>query len=368
MANPFDITPADPLQTQNDWRNSLAQTAYNQSAARQGQQREQLNQMAIQKGQQQQAEDNMFKESLKKLSPDIAPEKQLGEIARLAMLSGSDSRAEKALALQSQIISRTSQIEQRDALKEYREAQAAGIRIQRQKDLIPQMTSELGLEAANMSYKAEFGEDLPFVKAMRAKGISWSPAVKASIESMLEKHTTKVQEDATRTRTKLAENREARAATAADTRQTLLELKIEQLKTTIAAGGKSGGGKLVNLQKGDERLTSIEIKKLFPALEGKELEYATLKIGNSAKQQQIKDSGSFSDALDKVMPQHMGEFKTTEGGLFTRPAATFTPTKKPAAAASAPSKSMPAGSVHVGMTPQGQKVFKAPDGKQYVED
>jgi hypothetical protein len=316
----------------------------------------QMQQLAFQKSQQQEKEDQDFKAKMREISPSLPPEKYLSEIARLAIAAGDTDKAEKAIKMQGDLAAKSALVESRDAQKELRTAQMAQVKLQRQKDLLPQMTSELGLAAANMAYKREFGENLPWVDAMEQVGMSWGDKFKADIEKALEKRIPKAQEAALQVKSELAKKKADRDVT------------IEEIHNHTAAGGKAGGGKLMAPQKGDERLTALELKRIFPDLKGQELEYATLRVATAAKQRQLKDSGSFADALDAVMPEHMEEFKPKPGGLFSKTTTQFQPTKKPQSTAPVASKAMPQGAKHIGNTPDGKKVFEAPNGKRYVED
>ena len=368
------ITPIDPAGAVNDWRQQLSNTAVMESQARQApvleEQRKmqlQLSQMLVAREKQQDAADQQFRAAVKEISPDLPITERLGRMATIAMENGKTADAEKLLSQQSIVANRESLAEQREAAKGLKAAQESAVRLKRQEELLPMMSSATGMEMANDMYKSEYGDDLPFVKTMRRMNVPWSKQVWDNIRNGLVKQKSDLDDAVKRATLAHIQGEEQRARDMAAARKDAVLTKTEQIKAQIEARRKAGAGKVGTVGKMEERLTSQELRKLQPNLEGAELELATLELADQAKAIQLKEAGPFSDALNKAIAARPDAFKTKPGGMFSRDKTTFTP--KPAA--SAPDKvpaGMPAGSKPIGKTPEGKAVYQAPNGKKYVED
>lgn len=342
----FDITPADPLQTQQDFRQTMAKTAALELAPQKIKQDLEVGALGLQKTKRTLEADERFRVAVSGIDPKATPIAKLGEIANIAIREGRASEAEKAMNLASQIEQREAQNSLRGEIETYRKTQAASLRVQRQKDLLPLATSEIGLEAANMTYKEEFGDDMPFYKALKKQGIAWSPQVADAVREALGKQMTAAELLLRQRQAAAGEARAANGAALVGVRAEQIRTRTEQIQDQIDAKRKAGGGKEASMRPIDERTARAIIREKYPELDARGLELAVLTLGDEAKQLQKAKGGMFSDMVQEVVSSRGDQFKRDNSWLFTKPTQfTSTPAapRTPAAApAPKPAAQLPA--------------------------
>jgi hypothetical protein len=315
----FTINPADPLQTQQDFRQTLARTATLEAEVPLAQQRVEAGNLELGEAKRKLASDQSFRTAVAGIPADKTPLEKLGEIANIAIREGRTSEAERALNTQSLLADRDARADANKTLEAYRKAQAASIRIQRQQQLLPLATSELGLEAANMTYKEEFGEDLPFVRALRANGATWSPKVAEVVRNALGKQVSDAEAAMQAARLAQQERNRVRLDLVANARVGQIQARTELLNEQIAARRKAGAGKEASMRPIDERIARGIIRNAYPELDVRGLELAVLTLGDEAKQLQKERGGGFSELVQQVVQERGDQFKQQNGWLFAKP-------------------------------------------------
>lgn len=337
----FDITPADPLQTQQDFRQTLAKTAALELAPQKIKQDLEVGALDLQKAKRTLEADERFRAAVSGIDPKATPVAKLGEIANIAIREGRAGDAEKAMGLASQIEQREAQNTLRAEIQAYRQAQAASLRVQRQQQLLPMATSEIGLEAANMTYREQFGDDMPFYKSLKQRGIAWSPQVADAVREALGKQMTAAELALKNKQAAAQAQRAANGAALVGVRAEQIKTRTELLQKQIEARRKAGAGKEASMRPIDERIARGIIREKYPELDARGLELAVLTLGDEAKQLQKQQGGGFSELVQQVVQSNGDRFKQDNAWLFAEPTQ-YTPKPAASAAPAAPKPAAPA--------------------------
>lgn len=297
-----------------------------------------------------------FQQKVRQISPSLPIIDRLDQIADAATSAGRFSDAEKVLGMMSQISSRAALDEQRKAMAADHREKVEKAEYDRQMQLMSGAASSDDWRAAGEIFKQEFGRESPIFK------LPYSPRMVEVAKNALTKQRSATQEALDKARTVLAYADAARAAKQGDAMARYYDARAEYTRNREGATGKSGG-KVATASSNDVKEVSAKIRNLYPALPAKELDAASRELAADAKDIQLREHGSYADAVDKALKARAGQFSRVAGspGVFGIGA-----TKAKEKYSSLPA-GIPKGSKVIGKTPAGKDVWKSPEGKQYVE-
>ena len=360
MPNQFDITPPDPAGAAQDWQQTLARTASIQETV-------QSQRLANQKTRTSLEQDADFQRALRGIDPSISQIDQLSQIARAAISSGRASDAEKAIQLGVLMQSRDALNDQRRAHAEQMEAAKRSGQIKSVGEFYGNISSPLEKAVADDLYEQAWGEPSPLKK------FPFSPELMKSVPGWLAR-----QKEALDDRLKKAQANRADAAAEKDRVLTQVDKDLKTARTkaidekrtaTVKAGGKTY--KPTDLEM---RLVRQNIKAQYPEVdtESEDFRNSIAELGDITKADQMKNGGSFTDALERTLASRGNLFKTVPrpglAGKFLGRTDQRFQSQIPAKGTEALPAGIPQGSKQIGRTPQGQPVFQAPNGKKYVPD
>lgn len=341
--NPFEFQVADPAQTSQDWRQTIAKTASME--------------MKVQADRDSLASDKEFQNTLKAIAPNLPVMQKLGAIASASIASGRFSEAEKAITVMSTLENRDSLAEQRTARIAQANATAAEKRITRQMELYSGVSDAETKAVADQLYEREFGQPSPLSK------YPYSPKLvemaKASQVKQLDGLTAALRQ--AQAATIYADDQRADAL--AKTQQRYYEARIAAVKAKTANNVKTGG-KLAEPKANEIRAVEAKILVDHPDLEPAEFDLAVREVAADAKEIQLREHGSFTDAMEKALQAREGQF-TRMPGMKIGPIPI--PGTGGKSKYTALPQGIPARTKIVGRTPDGRNVWKAPNGKQYAE-
>ena len=323
MANQYDISPADPLQTQQDWRQSLAKTAVMESNARQMPGIEQEQKMRLQALMQGHQDDEKFRAEAAKLSPDMPLSDRTSRLATLAFQTGKIGDGEKLLSSAANIANRESQAAMRDQAIALKSAQEMQKKIQVYQSVEQMMgESSTGWEMGNELVKSQTGEDHPLYAMMKKKNQGWSPDAGKALKAGHEKRSVALQDELTQghiNKLKADTNRQARVATSQIAEH---EARTAAISERAVSGAKAGAGKIATVSKSDKEAAMRLAREVHGEAAAEHLDRFSDDIASDAKAIQLKEHGSYKEALLKALAQNEPNWKAGEPlkvGGFTLP-------------------------------------------------
>jgi hypothetical protein len=337
------------MQAQQDWRQTLAATSVAESRASEEKTKAQAAKATF-------ASDQEFQSALKKIAPSLPMMEKLSAIAGAAANSGKYREAEQTLAAMSQLENRESLKEQRAAAAQENKTKIAGQKTERQLTLLSGVKDEETKRIAEELYKQEYGEESPLAK------YPYSPKLVQMASEALTKKRSGTQEALDKARAVAEYARAARDNKVGEAQSKYYGARVDAIKEKSAAGTKAGG-KLAEVKPEELKTVEAKLRVDHPGLSKEEADLASKEVAADAKDIQLREHGSFSDAMSKALDARKGQFTKF-------PAKTFLgiETSKGGAKYQSLPAGVPKGSKHVGATPKGKKVWQAPDGKRYVED
>lgn len=280
----FDITPPDPLGTQQDWRQTLARTAVLEGQAAQTKQA--------------QADDAAFRQAVSGVDPTLTRINRIDAIAEAAMKTGKYSTAEHLLGL-------ASTMENRDSMRDQRAARAAEFKARTELDQIKTVAEvysgvkdEIGWQMAHDYFKELTGKESPMAK------LPYSKQVLDLATSSMAKKMSEYQAASLAAREKHEKNLVARQAAVQALRERLAGKRIEVMDANIARTEKAGG-KFSIASKREEELVSDVIRDAFPDLEDKSRGPLSREVANIAKSQKLAgEEGTLQEIARQVLAEN----------------------------------------------------------------
>lgn len=307
MANQFDITPADPLGTINDFNREIAQTAYLQSTAkiqalRVGEERDKAtlthnNTIA----------EMAFQEDIKKISPSLEPLQKLSKASDAALANGQFMQAEKILSAMSQISSRSGLEEQRAAVADKNRIEAGVKKVTALGNLYQNVDSPESKATADILYAAEFGEASPLANTPYTEGMN----------KALQNHFTTAKEQA---EIQLAKQRALVLGASAEKKAALTDSQIRYNDARSKAVAEKAlslgkaGGKTASASKEEKTTASTLLEDSFPDMDKKSLDVASQEIAQEAKMRLMRrDSPDYASAVRDIIAENPQRFHSTPG-------------------------------------------------------
>ena len=318
MANPFEVTPADPMGALNAWKGELADTAYKQSRAK----REEVL-VGEEQDKAASTHDSLIASRalqgrVEHIDPALEPMKKLSAIADAAMSTGMYSEAEKALAGMAHLAQVSSLEELKKAQKEKAIADYSEKKMKRAMELLQGVTDPDTKRMVDNIFETEFKEPSPF------KDVPYSETLRKVATGTLKDALTMAQ---TRTQESIREKNEAaieKEKMLQDANLDLLKARATEIREREARLGKSGGK--VSTATPPEKVTTTEIiKKFYPNMEPSALVLAREEVSQEAKGILARrEAPDYKAAVEKVIKENPGRFKEKKAvGWFEQGMRTF---------------------------------------------
>ena len=317
------VTALDFLGAEQDWKQTLANTAIMQEKARQAPlvTQEYQQRLASQAFEQQQkvkqaAADVQFQKDLSQISQTLPLYKRLGQQADAAMRAGRYKDAETILQRANQALTAESLQERRAAQAEEAKTKSASIKQARALELLSGVNSPETKRLAEEMYKREFDEEAPTAK------YPYSPGLIQFATQALTKKRDAAAQAADTARADRARTAAGKAEVIAEAQKGLIEARTEAVRKKAAADGKAGG-KPVVASRGEVSLTDDALKERFPDMSMADRTLAAREIASDAKVRQREKGGEFKDNALAVIEANPQRFQKTPGGVLSKSATTF---------------------------------------------
>lgn len=327
MPNQFDVVVADPLSSIESYRQEVSRSALLDGQAQVAQikaknapeeTRLELNRKMLdnqklgldnRKTAGELVDNEEFQANLRKVDPSLPVVDQLGAISSAALRSGRYKEAEGAIKVLDTITNHESMQDARKAREELARTTAGARRMDRMLSLMQGMNDPTSKALMEDMYKQEFGVDAP------TKAYPYSPMLKDTAIKALQKAKSEGEIAATDALTQQRIAAAERAAALGKAQVEYYQARTKAVQEKVDAGVKSGG-KGSEPSKSNITYADEKLKTTFPDLNAQERKLATLEIAADAKAIQLRDAGSYEDAVAQAIEARRGQFLRIDEKLF----------------------------------------------------
>jgi len=319
-----DIPPADPLGTQQDWRQTLARTAIMESQARQQpgiEEQQKLEterqRMALAKMTKDVEDDKKFRQQSQQLSPDQPLSEYTSKLAGLAFQNNRLTEGEKLLQSAANLANKESLAAQREVTMNLKEAQELEKKVKVYQSVEQMMgASPDGWEMGNELVKSLTKEDHPLYAMRKKNGLGWAPGVGDALNAGHQKRLTGLQEDLERARIEEIKTRAARERALTSAQIANISSEIEARTSRMNAVKKTAGEKLATVTKSEKEAAMRLAREMHGDAEPAHLDRFSDDVAADAKAIQLREHGSYKDALLKAAAQNEGNWKKSDPKTF----------------------------------------------------
>lgn len=308
----FDVTPIDPMGAVQDWKQTLATTAFKENQAQLEGQKAQQNQMKLQQAAQQEKVDDQLLQDLKQIPTNLPEYERQGQRSKLLMEAGRFKEAETVIQHMGMNMQREARAEEMGALTELKRTEERSKRIEGALKIYSGVQDSMTLKMAEDMYKQTYGQDSPLKKY--TDGVNDPGKIKKIVDfarNALAKKETDSQVDMDRARAERARAAAEKDRGAKERTQMLIEGRAEQTSARIAAKEKVMGP-AVKLNPDERKMLEDTAGQLWPGITAANKLNGLREIGLEAKDYQLAKGGTFSDAVKKVVANDPNRFVVQE--------------------------------------------------------
>lgn len=308
----FDVTPIDPMGAVQDWKQTLAKTAYVEGQVEQQKQTlQQANVKAQQEAKQKQADDRLLSD-LKQIPQNIPEYERQGERSRILMEAGRFREAETVIQHMGQNMQREARAEELGAVAELKKVETQKKQVEGALQIYSGVRDSMTLKLAEDMYKQTYGHDSPLKKY--TDGVTDPKKIQSIVDfarNALAKKQTDSQVEMDQARTERLRAAAKKDGEAKERTQMLIQGRAEQAEAREAAKVKTMGP-AAKLNPDERRILEDTASQLWPEITAANKLNGLREVGMEAKDYQLAKGGSFQDAVKKVIANDPNRFVVQE--------------------------------------------------------
>lgn len=305
----LDLTTLDPMQAQQDWRQTLSGTAIAESKV--GQQKAvteeaQLRVQGIKHEAQSQAD---FQNTLAGVAPDLPVMDKLSRISNAALASGRFKEAEQTLGMMAKMEAQGALQDERRAKTEEIKTKSGTERLEHMEGLLASGKDPESWRMVKQLYKQSYGED-DLYRLM--ENVDYSPKIVEAAKEFLTKKKSGLDDALTKAKITTEQVKASRLAKTGDASVRYYDARIEKIQEGEKVKEKVGG-KLAAATPNDIKEVTAKIKVDHPDMPPLSLDLAARELASDAKDIQKRDGGSYAAAVQKAVDLKGDRFVTIPG-------------------------------------------------------
>jgi len=312
----LSLTTLDPMQAQQDWRQTLAGTATAESKVGQQQAVTDLAQTRakdarhqVDQGKQAEQSQADFQKTLSGIAEDLPVLEKLGKISNAALASGRFKEAEQTLGMMAKVEAQGELADQRRAKTEEAKAKTGTERLSHLMELVASVKDPESSRLMKELYKQSYGED-GLYKLLA--NMDYNPKIVEAAKEFLTKKMSGLDDALTRAKIATEQVKASRAAKTGDASVRYYDARIEKIQEGDKAKEKAGG-KVATANPNDVKEVAAKIKIDHPDMPPLSLDLAARELASDAKSIQQKDGGSYAAAVQKAIDLKKDRFVTIPG-------------------------------------------------------
>jgi hypothetical protein len=177
------------------------------------------------------------------------------------------------------------------------------------------VASKDGFEIGNSMYQAATGQEHPAHKYARENNIPWSPEFAKTFDSAHKAQAKAIQEAVLAERERHNREMERQRVAQEKAREAEAAARIDAREKRQVAGAKAGAGKIATPKKFEVDGAFATLKELHPTADAKDLDEAAKELAADAKDMQLKDGGSYKDAVAKAVASNAGKWSNPKSSV-----------------------------------------------------
>lgn len=305
----FDITPADPLGTAQDFRQTMAKTAVLEQQAQQAPLITAKMIRADTADQQALADNNAFRAKLQSLDPALGLTKQLDAIGTAAFQTGKFDEGNKVITMMTQLEGKAGLQAVRQARELDYKMKAQGAQLKAAATLYAGVTDPITKELADQRFQETFGTPSPIA------GKPYSKELITYATGAITKQVGAIEQQKVDALAKWRKTLEGIAATNAELRRRGLDIRQEAVDNQIERTAKMGG-KAAVASRAEITLADDAIREAYPEMKLADRAGIARQLANEAKMQRLGDpSVDFKDLVQTAVSDNPDLFKVEPTAL-----------------------------------------------------